>query len=154
MSAKVRAFDPVPCHLAARGHRDAGPGAGQRFGPALFLGGGFLIAWLMAMALALRALTLPPEATGTVVVVFPPGLNEQAAFAAIVAAGGSPVRTALGTFTWIAHGEEPGFVARLETEGALAAFADIPIGITLAGCLGFIPRSHADDHPTAPLQPL
>lgn len=91
--------------------------------------------WAVLLALSLRAAALPDAASGTLLVLFPPSLGEERALAAIVGAGGLPVRrTALGP-VWVARGEGGGFVGRLRAAGALAALPDLPFGPGLGGCV-------------------
>jgi hypothetical protein len=101
---------------------------------------GFVLLWLGAIVLAGRLMMLPDEADGRLYAVFPPTTGGDAAYMAIIEAGGRPIGPALGTWSWEAHGETPGFVGRLEEEGAVVAFRTSPFGIPLAGCLG-IPRT-------------
>ncbi|WP_245593354.1 hypothetical protein [Azospirillum halopraeferens] len=104
-------------------------------GMALALGAGVLAVWLGAMAFVLREAALPPETDGTVLVVFPPGTPDGRAFAAVVEAGGRPLRQTDVGFAWVARSDEPGFVGRLEAAGALGAFGELPIGPQLGGCM-------------------
>ena len=97
---------------------------------------GFVLIWAAAMALAVRLMMLPAEASGRLYVAFPPGTGEAGSYAMIVAAGGRPIGPALGGWSWEAYGEEAGFVGRLEDQGALVAFRTTPLGVPLAGCLG------------------
>lgn len=110
---------------------------------------GIALAWVMAVMLTLRLAALPPDATGKLFVVFPPGTGGAASFAAIVGAGGAPVRPTLGDWAWVAHGEDEGFVGRLEAAGALAAFRGAPAGVALAGCFAFAADEHAPFDPIA-----
>jgi hypothetical protein len=72
------------------------------------------------MALSLRQASLPPEAD---------------AFVAVVRAGGEPARPTWLGFAWVAHSPDSGFVGRLEREGALAAFGELPLApVVLVGC--------------------
>jgi hypothetical protein len=103
-------------------------------GPALALMIGVVVLWLAVVALIVRAAALGPDDAGKVFVVFPPGTAPAEAFAAIVTAGGAPIRPALGDWAWIAHADAAGFVGRLETRGAVAAFRGAPAGLSLAGC--------------------
>jgi hypothetical protein len=114
--------------------RDRQAGAGL----AVSLMVGVTLAWLALMLVVLRLAALAPEDSGKLFVVFPPGTSEPAAFAAIVAAGGAPLRTVLGGWGWIAHDDTPAFVGRLQGAGALAAFRGAPAGFALAGCFAFI----------------
>lgn len=108
---------------------------------ALVLIAGAAAIYLGAVLLALRALVLPAEESGRLFVLFPPGISQTAAFGAIVAAGGEPIRAVIGGFGWAAHAPDAGFVARLESEGALAAFREAPAGLPLLGCFGMIGTS-------------
>lgn len=93
--------------------------------------------WLAGMSLAIRAATLAPERAGTVLAVFAPGTTEPDIFAAILRAGGRPVRATWLDFVWIAHGREPGFVGRLHAEGARMALEEFPLSPQLGGCVAF-----------------
>jgi hypothetical protein len=110
---------------------------------------GVVVLWLALLALILRAAALGPEDTGKVLVVFPPGTAAVEAFSAIVGAGGEPVRPALGDWAWIAHDEGDGFVGRLETYGALAAFRGAPVGLSLAGCFAWVTEREVPHDPFA-----
>jgi len=113
--------------------------AGQAgIGLAIALMAGVALAWLVVMLVVLRLSALAPEESGKLFAVFPPGTSEPQAFAAIVAAGGAPLRTVLGGWGWIAHDDAAGFVGRLHAAGALAAFRGAPGGLALAGCFAFI----------------
>ena len=106
-------------------------------GTALALMAGVVLGWLAILLVVLRLAALAPESAGKLLVLFPPGTAEAKAFAAVLAAGGAPVRPLLGGLGWIAYDETAGFVARLEGNGALAAYAGAPVGLTLAGCFAF-----------------
>jgi hypothetical protein len=107
-------------------------------GLAIALMAGVALAWLALMLVVLRLSALAPEDSGKVFAVFPPGTAESEAFAAIVMAGGAPLRTVLGGWGWIAHDDAAGFVGRLRAAGALAAFRGAPGGLALAGCFAFL----------------
>lgn len=112
---------------------DATHSSGHRV--ALLLGGAVLAVWAGFMAMALNDAALPPERDGMVLAVFPPGTSEEASFAALVRAGGEPVRQTWLSFAWVARGEGEGFVGRLHQEGAWAAFGSIPVAApVLGGC--------------------
>jgi hypothetical protein len=110
-------------------------GTGGRAALALMVG--VVVLWAAVLAVILRGGALGPEDAGKVFVVFAPGTAPGEAFAAIVGAGGAPVRPALGDWAWIAHAEGAGFVGRLEQNGALAAFRGAPVGLSLAGCFAW-----------------
>jgi hypothetical protein len=115
----------------------AGVGSsGGRSGAALALMLGVVVLWLAVVVVIVRAAALAADGAGKAFVIFPPGTAPAAAFAAIVDAGGAPIRPALGSWAWIAHDNAAGFVGRLETRGALAAFRGAPVGLSLAGCFG------------------
>lgn len=120
---------------AAATTRPHGHGTGARAALALMVG--VVVLWAAVLAVILRAAALGPEDAGKVFVVFPPGTAPAGAFAAIVGAGGEPVRAALGDWAWIAHADGAGFVGRLERNGALAAFRGAPVGLSLAGCFAW-----------------
>jgi hypothetical protein len=107
-------------------------------GLAAVLAAAVLVVWLGLMVVSWRAAALPPQASGTVLAVFPPRHSEADIFAAILRAGGRPVRATWLGFAWIAHGDEPGFVANLRTEGAVGAFDDVPLGPSLGGCAAIV----------------
>ncbi|MGH6905186.1 MAG: hypothetical protein ACREIR_20885 [Geminicoccaceae bacterium] len=104
---------------------------------ALALMVGVVVLWAVVLAVILRAAALGPDDAGKVFVVFAPGTAPAEAFAAIVGAGGEPVRAVLGDWAWIAHAEGRGFVGGLERNGALAAFRGAPVGLSLAGCFAW-----------------
>src|SRR5919106_5237312 len=97
--------------------------AGSGPWPVLGLMAAVILAWGLIVALALRSGAVPPEAGGKLFVLFRPGTSETTAFAAILGAGGAPVRLVWGGLGWIAYGEREGFAGRLEEQGALFAFA-------------------------------
>lgn len=137
------AYAPVAGSGAARGRPSS------RGGLALGLIAGVALAWIAVVALTLRLTALPPDASGKLLVLFPPGTSAASSFATIVRAGGAPVRPTLGDWAWVAHAEDPGFVGRLEAAGALAAFRGVPTGMALAGCLAFATEDHAPFDPIA-----
>jgi hypothetical protein len=93
-----------------------------------------LALWLAAMAILVRHAALPPEASGTMLVVFEPGTSEPEAFASLTRAEARVVKqTDLG-FVWIVAGEEPGLAGRLVAEGAIGAYRELPVSPNIAGC--------------------
>jgi hypothetical protein len=119
--------------------------------PVLGLMGAVILAWGLIVALALRSGAVPPEAGGKLFVLFRPGTSETTAFAAILGAGGAPVRSVWGSLGWIAYGEREGFAGRLEEQGALFAFRRAPLGVSFAGCLGT--AGDPSGRPPLPLRP-
>jgi hypothetical protein len=110
---------------------------------------GVVVLWLAVVALIVRAAALEPDDAGKVFVIFPPGTAPDDAFTTIVHAGGAPIRPALGQWAWIAHGDAAGFVGRLETRGAMAAFRGAPAGLSLAGCFGLAAEPEVPHDPFA-----
>ena len=110
-------------------------GTGVRVAVVLMIG--TAVVWAIVLAAVVRGAALGPDEEGRMFVVFPPGTAPADAFAAIVTAGGEPVRPALGDWGWIAHADAAGFVGRLERNGALAAFRGAPVGLSLSGCFAW-----------------
>jgi hypothetical protein len=106
---------------------------GHRFAITLFVV--VVSLWLVAMTALMRASALPPEAKGTMLVVFEPGIDRNIAFASIVNAGAKPVRETAFGFIWVVQGDEAGAAGKLEAQGALGAYRDLPISPTVAGCI-------------------
>ena len=108
------------------GHRFAGIFAGT-----------VLVLWLAVMAVMMRQAALPPEASGPLLAVFEPGMSEDEMFARIIAADGKPLRGTWLGFVWVVAGEEAGLAGRLETQGAIGTYAELPFNPSLAGCFAF-----------------
>ncbi len=128
--------------MAGGSQRDGAPdgrwggstGLGSGHGLALALGGVVVAAWLAVMGVTLAQAALAEDAAGTVLAVFPPGTPDDDAFAAVVQAGGEPVRRTWIPFAWIARADGGGFVGRLKEAGALAVYGELPVGPALGGC--------------------
>jgi hypothetical protein len=75
----------------------------------------------MAWVLALDVFTVRPGEPGAI--FFPSGASEAQAFAAIVAAGGLPIRATTSVFgdavVWIAAAGDPAFFSTIVSHGAL-----------------------------------
>lgn len=108
--------------------------SGFGHGFALALGALVLAAWVAVMGVSLKQAALEEEAGGTVLAVFPPGLPAGDAFAAVIRAGGEPLRQTWIPFAWVVRAEGDGFVGRLKQAGALTAFGELPVGPALGGC--------------------
>jgi len=91
------------------------------------------IAWVAGMSFAIRTAILPPERSGLMLAVFEPGTPSDEIFAAIIRAGGNPVRETWLPFVWMAHGDRAGFAGALRSEGA-AALNEFPLSPVLGGC--------------------
>jgi hypothetical protein len=108
---------------------------GHRFAAAF--GGIVLVVWLIVMAVMMRQAALPPEAPGPLLAVFEPGMSEDEMFARIIAANGKPLRGTWLGFVWIVQGEETGLAGRLEAQGAIGTYSELPFNASLAGCFAF-----------------
>lgn len=112
------------------------PGLGHRL--ALWLAAAILVASLLAMAAAMRAAALPPEASGKMLVVFQPGTGQSDIFARLIAAGGAPVRETWLPFVWVVVGEAPGFAGAIMEHGAMGAYDELPFSPQIAGCFAYV----------------
>lgn len=110
-------------------------------GIALGLAAGVLAVWLVVMSISLGDAELEPEATGTVLATFPVRANQSDVFAAIIQAGGRPVRRTWLGFAWIADSDDWGFAARLKQNGATGVYRDMPLGPSLGGCAAVVSAS-------------
>lgn len=106
---------------------------GHRFAITLFFT--VIALWLIAMFAIMRASALPPEASGTMLVVFEPGTESDMAFSAITRAEASPIRKTAFGFIWVVAGDAPGLAGKLEQQGALGAYRELPINPAIAGCV-------------------
>lgn len=115
----------------------------QKWGPhgfAVLLALATLLVWSFIMLLVLRDAALPVEASGTVLAVFPLEASQEDILASVVKAGGRPVRVSWPRNIWVVNGTKDGFVGHLYETGAVAAYGELPMGPTLAGCFAFIDR--------------
>lgn len=96
-----------------------------------------ILIWLFGMAAVIRAAALDRDASGRMLVVFEPGTAQETIFAALVAAGGRPVRATWLPFVWVVAGEEAGLAGRLMSRGALGAYGELPFAPAVAGCLAY-----------------
>jgi len=108
---------------------------GHKFAAAF--AGVVLVLWLIVMAVMMRQAALPPEAPGPLLAVFEPGMSEDEMFARIIAANGKPLRGTWLGFVWVVAGEEAGLAGRLEGQGAIGTYAELPFDPSLAGCFAF-----------------
>ena len=107
----------------------------HRLAVQLFLS--LLAAALLVAMIAVRASALPDGASGKMLAVFDPRLEEQAMFAALVRAGGRPVRRTSLPSVWVVAGDAPGFAGSLRHAGAIGAYGELPISPQLAGCFAY-----------------
>lgn len=109
--------------------------SGHRLALALFAG--VIAVWLAGMALVMRHAALPAEASGTMLAVFEPGTAEDEVFAALTRADARIVKPSGLGFIWVVASDEPGLAGRLQREGALGAYRDLPVSPVIAGCFAF-----------------
>jgi hypothetical protein len=110
-------------------------GPDHRLAIGLFLA--LLVAALIATMVAVRASALPDSASGKMLAVFDPRLDEQAMFAALVRAGGRPLRRTWLPSVWVVASDAPGFAGSLRQAGAIGAYGELPISPELAGCFAY-----------------
>ena len=108
---------------------------GHRLALALFAG--VIATWLVAMAVVMRHAALPPDASGTMLAVFEPGTPAEDVFASLTRADARIVRPSGLSFIWVVSSDEPGLAGRLERQGALGAYRDLPLSPVIAGCFAF-----------------
>jgi hypothetical protein len=93
--------------------------------------------WLVGMALLLKAAALPPEANGTVIVLYPVGTKAADSVAGSAAAGAKLVSPTWFGNLLVVTDRTPGLAGRLEDQGALAVFENMSFGgFSFAGCVG------------------
>lgn len=96
-----------------------------------------LAGWAPLLTLHVAGQQLDDGASGTLLVVFPPGTSAADAYARTVAARGTPLgRAGPLDSVWWAHSTRPGFVAALKRRGALAGFAPALLEPGALLCLG------------------
>jgi hypothetical protein len=111
---------------------------------AALLGVAIVTLWLAGMTIAVHAARLPANATGTMLVVFEPGIAKEDMLARIVTAGARPIRETWLSFVWVVSGEEPESAGRLLGQGAIGTYRELPVAASLAGCFAFADASIAD----------
>ena len=104
---------------------------------ALMLFAAVIAVWLIGMAVVMRHAALPAEASGTMLAVFEPGTPEDVVFAALTRADARIVKPSGLGFIWVVAGDEPGLAGRLQREGALGAYRELPVSPVIAGCFAF-----------------
>jgi len=104
----------------------------------LALAGAVLAVAIAAMTVSMHAAALPPEATGPMLAVFPASGSDDQVFAALIRAGGRPMRKTWVPGVWVVAGDRAGFVARLRAQGALAAYREMPFSPQIAGCFAYV----------------
>ena len=93
--------------------------------------------WLIGMVFLFEAAVLPPEASGTVIVLFPLSTHSAEAVSASAAAGAKLVSATWFENVLVVADEMPGLAGRLKAAGAIDAFENISFaGFSFAGCIG------------------
>lgn len=115
---------------------------GHKF--AAVFAGSVLVLWLAVMAITMRQAALPSEAPGPLLAVFEPGMSEDEMFARIIAANGKPLRGTWLGFVWVVAGEEAGLAGRLEAQGAIGTYSELPFNPSLAGCFAYADAKMAE----------
>ena len=93
--------------------------------------------WLIGMVLLFEAAALPPEASGTVIALFPIGTSSAEAVGASAAAGAKLVSPSWFDNVLVVADDAPGLTGRLKRAGALEVFENMRFaGISFAGCIG------------------
>ena len=99
--------------------------------------------WLVGLALLFEAAALPPEAGGTVIVLYPIGTEIAQSVAASAAAGAKLVSPSWFENMLVVADETPGLVGRLKDQGALEVFENMTFaGFSFAGCIGATPSQN------------
>ena len=109
--------------------------SGHRLALALF--SGVIALWLVGMAVVMRHAALPPEASGTMLAVFEPGTPEDDVFASLTRADARILKPSGLSFIWVVSSDEPGLAGRLQREGALGTYRELPVSPVIAGCFAF-----------------
>ncbi|MEY3080092.1 MAG: hypothetical protein RJA94_77 [Pseudomonadota bacterium] len=109
--------------------------SGHRLALALF--SGVIALWLVGMAVVMRHAALPPEASGIMLAVFEPGTPEDDVFASLTRADARILKPSGLSFIWVVSSDEPGLAGRLQREGALGTYRELPVSPVIAGCFAF-----------------
>jgi hypothetical protein len=115
---------------------------GHKFALTFF--SGVILLWLVAMAAIMREGRLPAEATGTMLAVFNPGTSQDQIFAKLVNAGAKPIRETSFGFIWVVAGDERGLSGRLQAEGSIGNYRNLPLSPTIAGCFALVDAKVAE----------
>ena len=114
---------------------DPTPQLGHGF--ALKLAGSIVGVWLLLLGFVLYEAAVPPEGSGIVIAVFPPGTDSTAVAAASATIGARILSTTWFDNMLIVEDETAGFAGRLREAGAIAAFRNISFaGLSFVGCVG------------------
>ena len=110
-------------------------------GIAMGLAAGVLAVWLVLMSVSLGDAEVEPDAAGTVLATFPVSASQDDVFAAIIRAGGRPMRRTWFGFAWVVNGADNGFARRLKENGATGVYREMPLGPSLGGCAAIVSAS-------------
>ena len=107
---------------------------------AALLGLAMLAVWAAAFALVLTYGALDDAAGGRVAALFPPGTPAEDMLAAVASADGLTVSGTWFDNVLVTEGAAPGFVGRLKTAGARAAYRTYGVDyVMLGGCFFSVP---------------
>lgn len=95
------------------------------------------VTWLPFLGFHLLRTKLDGNASGTVLVIFAPGMSQDGILQNVLAANGSLVqRLAWPDNVWLVHSATTGFVQRLENQGAWVSFSPELLSLaTIFSCL-------------------
>lgn len=114
---------------------DHRPQLGHAF--ALKLAGVIVGVWLLLLSFALYQAALPPEGSGIVIAVFPPGTDSTTVANAAAAGGARILSTTWFDNMLIVEDAAVGFSGRLRDAGAIAVFRNVSFaGLSFVGCVG------------------
>lgn len=83
-----------------------------------------VVTWVPLLTVHLHRTWLGDDATGSVVVIFPPTLSTKTVFQDIIDADGAIVRPVTwARQVWVARSVEPGFAGRLRRRGAWGVYS-------------------------------
>ena len=102
-----------------------------------------LALWMGVMAVVVGVARLPPEATGRMVVVFPPALDADERLLRVAGAGGTPVASTVVPGVWVVDGDAAGLSGRLREAGAVVTLSEAPFHPLAWGGCGFAVWSRA-----------
>ena len=106
--------------------------------------GAAVLATLALLAALLALANRPDQASGDLLVLFPPGLAEPAVLAAATASDGAVRRRGPLGIGWELTSATPGFAGRLRERGAVLVLPTSPfVGLSLGGC-SYLPLERYD----------
>ena len=117
--------------ISGKNQTNTGAGFGLIAIPALIT----LLLGVGLIALNFYLFALPDERSGALVAVFPPGIDPQTMYNAVIGADGRLVNSTWLSNAWVVYSDQPGFTGRLKAAGAWATYApEMVQPLTLGGC--------------------